>query len=67
MIVCYECDEDPRKKMCKHKELVYLSKLPLSIKYRCSDNKKVVGKMKDEYGGKSILKFVGLKCKCTHY
>ena len=34
-----------------------------SSKYYCSDNKNVVGKMKDEYGGKSILKFVGLKSK----
>ena len=60
--LCYECDEDPREKMYKHKELFDLSNLPVSSKYYCS-NKKVVGKMKDEYGGKSILKFVGLKSK----
>ena len=28
---------------------------------------KVVGKIKDEYGGKSILKFVGLNQICTQY
>ena len=43
----------------KYKELFDLSNFPASSKYCCSDNKKVVGKMKDEYGGKSILKFVG--------
>ena len=61
--LCYECDEDPREKMYKYKELFGLSNLPVSSKYYCSNNKKVVGKMKDEYGGKSILKFVGLKFK----
>ena len=59
----YECDEDPREKMYNHKELFDLSNLPVSSKYYCNDNKKVVGKMKDEYGEKSILKFVGLKSK----
>ena len=49
--------------LCQYKELFDLSNLPLSSKYYCSDNKKVLGKMKDEYGGKSILKFVGLKSK----
>ena len=49
--------------MYKCKELFDLSNFPVSSKYYCSDNKKVVGKMKDEYGGKSILKFVGLKSK----
>ena len=61
--LCYESDEDPREKMYKHKELFDLSNLPASSKYYCSDNKKVVGKMKDAYGEKSILKFVGLKSK----
>ena len=50
--------------MCKYKELFDLSNYPKNSKYYCSDNKKkIVGKMKDEYGGKSILKFVGLKPK----
>ena len=49
--------------MYKYKELFDLSNFPASSKYCCRDNKKVVGKMKDEYGGKSILKFVDLKSK----
>ena len=61
--LCYECDEDPCEKMYKYKELFDLTNLPVISKYYCSDNKKVVGKMKDEYGGKSIAKFVGLKSK----
>ena len=62
--LCYELHEkNPYKKMYKCKELFDLSNFPVSSKYFCSDNKKVVGKMKDEYGRKSILKFVGLKSK----
>ena len=49
--------------MYKYKELFDLSNLPLRSKYCCSNNKKVLGKMKNEYGGKSILKFLGLKSK----
>ena len=49
--------------MYKYKELFDLSNLSLSSKYYCSDNKKVLGKMKDECGGKLILKCVGLKSK----
>ena len=49
--------------MYKYTELFDLSNLPLSSKYYCSDNKKLLRKMKDEYGEKSILKFVGLKSK----
>ena len=55
--------KNPHKKMYKYKELFDLSNLPLSSKYYCGSNKKVLAKMKDEYGGKSILKFVGLKFK----
>ena len=61
--LCYECDEDPREKMYKYKELFDLINFPVSCKYYCSNNKKVLGKMKDEYGRKSILRFVGLKSK----
>ena len=61
--LCYECNEDPHEIMLKNKELFVLSNLPLSSKYYCNDNKKVLGKMKDEYSGKSIVKFVGLKSK----
>ena len=61
--LCYECDEDPHEKMHKHKELFDLSNLPVTSKYYSNDNKKVVRKMKDEYGGKSVIKFVGLKSK----
>ena len=49
--------------MHKYEELFDLSNFPTSSKYYCSDNKKVVRKMKDEYGGKSIVKLVGLKSK----
>ena len=62
--LCYELHEkNPYKKMYKYKELFDLSNFPKSSKYYCDENKKIVGKMKDEYGGKSILKFVGLKSK----
>ena len=49
--------------MYKYKQLFDLSNFPVSSKYYCSDKKKVVGKMKDKYGGKSTVKFVGLKSK----
>ena len=60
--LCYEIyEKNPHKKMYKYKELFDLSSLALSSKYYYSNNKKVPGKLKDEYGEKSILKFVGLK------
>ena len=49
--------------MYKHNELFDLSNFPKRSKYYCDENKKVVVKMKDEYGRKSMLKFVGLKSK----
>ena len=44
------------KKVYKYKELFDLSNYPVDSQYYCSDNKKVVVKMKDEYAGKSISK-----------
>ena len=62
--LCYEIyGKKPHNKIYNHKELYDLTNLPVSSKYYCSDNNNVVGKMKDEYGGKSILKFIGLKSK----
>ena len=61
--LCYECDEDPCEKLYKYKELFDLSNFSVSNIYYRSDNKKVLGKMKHEYGGKSFVKFVGLKSK----
>ena len=60
----YELHEkSPCKKMHKYKELFDPNNFSVSSKYYYSDNKKVVGKRKDEYGGKSIVKCVGLKSK----
>ena len=51
----YELHEkNPYKKMYKYKELFDLSNFPKRSKYYCSNNKKVLGKIKDEYGRKSI-------------
>ena len=61
--LCYVCDEDPYEIMYQHKEDFDLRSQHKDSKYYCSDNKKVVGKMKDEYGGKSIVRFVGLRPK----
>ena len=62
--LCYDLyEKNPHKKIYKHKELFDLSNFPVRSKYHCSNNKKVVGKMKNEYGGKSIVKFVGLKSR----
>ena len=45
------------------KEFFDLSNQPKDSKYYCNDNKKVPGKMKDEYGGIHIYEFIGLKSK----
>ena len=41
----------------------YLSNFLKNSKYFCNDNKKVPGKMKGEYGGTAIYKYIGLKPK----
>ena len=52
--LCYEI-------MNQHKEFFDVSNQPKDSKYYCSDNKKVAGKMKDEYGGTHIYKSIELK------
>ena len=40
-----------------------LSNFPKDSKYYCADNKKVLAKLKDEYGGTPIKEYVGTKSK----
>ena len=49
--------------MHQHKEFFDLINQPKDSKYYCNDNKKVLGKMKDEYGGTHVYEFIGLKSK----
>ena len=62
--LCYEIHgKKPHTKICKYKKLFDLSNFPKSSKFYCDGDKKIVGKTKDKYGGKSILKSVGIKSK----
>ena len=49
--------------MLENKEFFDLSNFPKKSKYHTDDNKKVPGKMKDEYGGTTILEYAGAKPK----
>ena len=49
--------------MLGNKEYFDLSNFPKNSKYHTNDNKKVPGKMKDEYGGKAIYEFASPKPK----
>ena len=59
----YEISENPHEIMHQHKEFFDLSNYPRNSKYFCNDNKKVLRKMKDEYGGKIIYEITALKSK----
>ena len=61
--LCFETEEDFYEIMLKHKEFFDLSNFPKDSKYQSIDNKKVPGKMKDEYGGIIICEFIGPKPK----
>ena len=47
----YETSENFYAVMYQHKEIFDLSNQCKNSKYYCNDNKKVLGKLKDEYGG----------------
>ena len=47
----YETSENFYAIMYQHKEIFDLSNQCKNSKYYCNENKKVLGKMKDEYGG----------------
>ena len=59
--LCYESNEDFYKKFYEHKGLFDLSNHPKNSIYFCDENKKGLGKMKDEYGGNMIIEFIGLR------
>ena len=49
--------------MNQSKDLYDLSSFTKDSQYSCNDNKKVSGKMKDEYERTVICGFIGLKSK----
>ena len=46
------------------RDLFDFSNYSKDSKFFDETNKKVIGKMKDEFGGVIVVKFVGLKSKC---
>ena len=61
--LCIETEEDFYEIMHEFKELSALSNFPKNSKYFCNDNKKVPGKMKDEYGGTTIYEYIEIMSK----
>ena len=62
----FTCDvksEDVYKKIFKYKDLFDFSNYSKDLKFFNEINKKVIGKMKDEFGGVIVIEFVGLKSK----
>ena len=55
--------EDVYEKKFKHKHLLGFSNYPKDSKFFDVTNKKVIGKMKDAFGGVIVNEFVGLKSK----
>ena len=60
----YEVKDDNVYEKCfKDKNLFDFSGYPKDSVYYDSSNKKVLGKMKDEFNGVKIIEFIGLKSK----
>ena len=60
----YEINSEDVYEQCfKNKKLFDSSGYPMNSKYYDSSNKKVLGKMKDEFNGMRIVEFIGLKSK----
>ena len=56
--LCFETEDDFYEIMHPSKDLYDLSNFPKDSKYFYNDNKKVPGKMKDEYGEIAICEFI---------
>ena len=55
--------EDVYEEFYQDKNLLDFSDYPLDSKFFDPANKKVIGKMKDEFKGRNINEFIGLKSK----
>ena len=55
--------EDVYEECFKDRKLFDFSEYPVDLKFYDSANKKVLGKMKDEFKGQVINEFIGLKSK----
>ena len=55
--------ENVYEEFFKHKHLFEFSNYPKESKFFDETNKKVIGKMKDKFGEKIVVEFVGLKSK----
>ena len=60
----YDINKRFYEMMHEHKEFFDLSNYHKNSKYFCIVNKKVLGKMKDEYGGKIVYEIIALISKC---
>ena len=66
--LCYVIkNEDVYEDLYKYRGLFDNSDYPKSSKFFFDENKKVIGKFKDEAAGKVIVEFVGLKPKMYSY
>ena len=59
----YEINSDVYEQCFKNKKLFDFSGYPKDFDYYDISNKKVLGKMKDEFNAFKIVEFVGLKSK----
>ena len=57
------CNENPYKNFYEYREYFDLSNYSKNTKYFCNDKKKVLSKIKDEYGGDVPKEFIGLRSK----
>ena len=65
--LCYHIKtEDVYEDLFEHRDLFDNSDYPESSKFFFKDNKKVIGKFKDEAAGKIIIEFVGENQRCIH-
>ena len=66
--LCYEIKtDDVYKDLFQDKELFDNSDYPKNSEFFFDENKKVIGKMKDEAAGMPIKEFIGLRSKIYSY